>query len=1356
MKTTLSFILGIAFFGASEMLEAQTYLPYFQYIDKVNEVQVYANGNIVQDEMGFVWIPNGNGLQRYDGYNLKTFSRTAKDSAQAITNNIRALKLGEDGLIYILSDYEGFSIFNPKTGRFKNWHPNARDTVGFFTRKVSGVEVDEDGSLWLCYRGFHHWNPSQGTIVNYYPSEMLNVPKEHAKAADGVMLVRNDPYQSKFLWLGTKLGLMRFDKEDKRIRHFPLEDPAISITTNNSRDIYFGEDDKIYLGTWYHGLHVFDKQKEEWEVHYFFGQRHTRELNNSISRIHKKEKNELWIVAPYVGVFTFNTITKTFQLISPHFKNNALPKSSPYCLNSEPLGFLKDQNEAIWIHQNHGGIEVMHPQQQQFKKVSTGTTVGQVVPDSVTGKFYLPSREGKLHRFDPVSGKLDTYPVQKKMFREALRSGLFFSDEKLRLLGLNTLYHLHPNGTVIPEKLASFDSLQALPGMYDNSHAWCFFEDSRNNLWLPLKREGILKVHLPSGKYSRQKLSHQAFGIDFNWGFPGDIIETEPYRVWISYHDGVGFSDDEGKSWTLYPFNAPCDKEMEFREITSLQTDRQGRIWMGSGRNGLFYLHYNKPHPQKLRALNVKDGLPGERVFDLELDANGNLWLITNKGLSKMDMEKLTFENFGPEYGLKGLRKLSLLPSGEIAIAASGGFYLFHPDSVQTDKSAYLPLIHGFEVLGGGFETDTAVQFLSEMELNYDQNFFTFEFSAPNFWAPQLVRYQYKLEGVDHDWVDAEDRRFANYTDISPGNYTFYVRASNVQGKWNQEDASIKMKITPPWWATWWAYVFYLLASMIVLYIIYLFKLKQKLAEAEADRLQELDEVKTRLYTNITHEFRTPLTIILGMAKQVIEDPKNHFRNGLDMIIRNGQSLLQLVNQMLDLSKLESGSMHLKLKQGEVIGFLKYLTESFYSLAESKNIELKFQTERQKLLMDFDSQKLQQIMSNLLSNAFKFTPEGGQIFVDILIKKRELSISVSDTGVGIPREKLPYVFDRFFQVENASNQHSEGSGIGLALTFELVKLMEGRIFVKSPVPGKQKGSVFVVELPIQNKAPILENEANPTGEFIPLSSVKHLSVERPPNQSTNQHTILLIEDNADVLAYLFSCLQSDYHIITAVDGAEGIDLALETTPDLIISDVMMPKKDGFEVCRTLKDDERTSHIPIILLTAKADIGSKLEGIDKGADAYIAKPFHKEELILRTRKLLELRRQLHAHYRRTAGFIDNGAGVQKQDTPSPEDIFVKRIRQAVEEHLDDYDFNVEMLCREIGMSHSQMHRKLIALTGLSTNKFIRSVRLSKAREMLSDPTLTITAVAFETGFSDPGYFSKVFKKEFGMSPAEWRE
>ena len=528
--------------------------------------------------------------------------------------------------------------------------------------------------------------------------------------------------------------------------------------------------------------------------------------------------------------------------------------------------------------------------------------------------------------------------------------------------------------------------------------------------------------------------------------------------------------------------------------------------------------------------------------------------------------------------------------------------------------------------------------------------------------------------------------------------------------------------------------------------------LKQKV------KLEKLDGIKSRFFTNISHEFRTPLTVIAGMAEQIRKSPNKRLEKGLSMIKHNSACLLHLVNQILDLGKLETGGLRLRLILGDIIFYVSFIAESFHSLAENKKIKLYFKTEERELLMDYDKEKILRIVSNLLSNAIKFTPEGGEVHFSISKETstsgETLVLQIRDTGIGISKEKLPYIFDRFYQADDAKIRNAEGAGIGLALTRELVKLMGGSISV---VSEENAGATFTIQLPISHAAAFEDTLAEQVQldgidtitAAISTNDLQQVSTETtnaPPSVLTDLPVILIIEDNTDVIQYLVSMLEDDYQIMIATNGEEGINKAIEQIPHLIVSDIMIPKQDGFEVCKTLKNDQRTSHIPVILLTAKADEESRIMGFEQGADAYLSKPFNQKELLVRIEKLLETRRRLQARYQNLE------LSVTAEDlVTGQEDTFIAKVKEIMEANLSNDGFGIPELCQEIGMSRSQLHLKIKALTNRSTTRFIRLIRLHKAKELLQTSDLNITQVAYEVGFKDPSYFTRTFTEEFNLSP-----
>lgn len=600
------------------------------------------------------------------------------------------------------------------------------------------------------------------------------------------------------------------------------------------------------------------------------------------------------------------------------------------------------------------------------------------------------------------------------------------------------------------------------------------------------------------------------------------------------------------------------------------------------------------------------------------------------------------------------------------------------------------------------------------------------------------------------------------YVKLVPRAYTFWVQAANTNDIGYEKPTFLNKIVSPPWYSNWLAYCLYLLIFASIVYYVYQVQLKQKLDQREAQRLLELDSFKSRLFTNVTHELRTPLTVIIGMASQIRKNPTKYLEQGTHLIESNGQNLLRLVNQLLDLSKLENNSFRIHPKQDDIIPYLRYLVESFQTYANINNLSLSYHSSIESLVMDYDPEQIKQILTNLISNGIKFTPSGGHIELRSDVEDDHINILVKDSGIGIGDKDLPLVFKRFFQVDGSHTRAGQGTGIGLAHTQELIKIMKGEISVQSEIG---KGTTFKIVLPITKNTLLPKDKVILTKNIEKSKLDNQNDLARLITESNNLETdpdfgplILIIEDNHDVVTYLKSCLQGLYQMEIAYNGRIGIEKAIELIPDLVISDVMMPEKDGFEVCNTLKLDERTSHIPIIFLTAKADQNSKITGLKRGADAYLTKPFDQEELLVRIEMLVQRQKKIQEHFSKPKTQVSYVAFQEPSvsEAIEIEDIFLNKVYAILEKNYENDDFALPQLCQKIGMSRSQLFRKLKAIKQQAPSDLIRIFRLEKARELLKSGNSNVTEAAWKVGFKDHSYFSKLYKDEFRETPSATRK
>jgi signal transduction histidine kinase/DNA-binding response OmpR family regulator/sugar lactone lactonase YvrE len=890
-----------------------------------------------------------------------------------------------------------------------------------------------------------------------------------------------------------------------------------------------------------------------------------------------------------------------------------------------------------------------------------------------------------------------------------------------------------------------------------NDRITILHQDSDGSIWIGTLGRGLYRYYQETGNYEVFRHSNNDT-TSINNDEISTIYEDQNRTIWIGSNGGLNRYIPEKNSFRSLP-NATARVLFE---------DSKKNFWLGTYMYGLSLLDRNSE--KIIVTLTEKDGLPNNTICSIREDDSGNLWIGTNNGLSKFNFEKKTFRNYYVQDGLnKDAFQINASVKGSDGILYFGihesGLNYFNPDSIKDDPVPPQVVIENISLFNRPDEKLSYEGFIPDLEmieLPYNQNDLHFEYVGLHFSEPARNKYKYILEGFDKNWIDARNQKTATYTNLDPGEYIFKVNAANRDGVWNESGASIKIIINPPIWATTWAYLLYIILAASLIY--YLWKLNVRriktkhefeMSKFEAEKLHEVDELKSRFFANISHEFRTPLTLILGPAKDIQDKTKeSETKNNIGLIKRNANRLLRLVNQLLDLSKLEAGRMKLETREENIIPLLKGLVLSFSSLADSKKIILGFNAVEENLNAYFDSDKVEKVVNNLLSNAFKFTPDGGKIDVTVEKMATEVELKISDSGMGIPNENIDRVFDRFYQVDGGHTREREGTGIGLALTKELVELHKGKIGVESETG---KGTTFVVKIPLgkDHLKPEEIVEEKVKGETKQYSVEKELIVETNSRKEktdidvlldTEKPLLLVIEDNGDVRKYIISHLEDNYRIQEAVDGQEGLEQAFNHIPDLIISDVMMPKMDGFELCSKLKTDERTSHIPIIMLTAKATSQDKISGYEIGADDYIMKPFDATELKIRVKNLIDIRRKLQEKFRSSDFSVP-------PELSSIDDQFMNKVLKVINKHLSEEEFSIDDLGKEVSMSREHLYRKLKAISGHSPSLFIRSVRLAKAKKLIKERKGTISEISFLVGFGSPAYFGKCFKEEYGYSPGE---
>ena len=1296
------------------------------------------------DQFGNMWIATSYGVSRYDGNSFMNY--TTQEGL--IDNRVMSMLRDSKQRIWFGTS-KGFCVYNGK--QFLHYKLDGLDSI--FVRYIY---EDSRKDIWIGTR-------DKG-LIKFDQNSFLCYGQDHGLTNKTILCVLEDRHND--LWVGTDGGgliQINQDLENISFSHY-------TIPTGTASNIIFSlfEDDlgNIWLAT-RNGIKLFDGDSF---VHYSIA---IEELNNTdFTSILKDKKGHFWF-GTHKGLF--------------HFKPGSFPTKVTYYTEKEGLtsqrvrSLLEDDHGNIWLGTGGGGMNRLNNNSFiHFTKKEGIIDEGILsIEQDRHGNLWLGSSSG-LSCFNPQKNINIHYTNAEGLPHNEVRSILEDHEGSIWLAtpaGLSCLK--------LSKNQDTFTNYTISQGLVDNDIR-TIFEDKHRNIWLGTSN-GLTKL---------SKKNNQ---INFT-NYPtkeGLIIRgiTEDQRGGIWFASNYGASHYRDNQLTHFTITEGLIND----DVHSILKDNNGELWFGTP-SGIsrFNLEEGRSYNYTTEA-----GINNNFIWALIEDRQGNIWASTERGLNllkhfssdSIDQDYYQFFSFDKSDGLKrldfhlnsvvldhnnsvwwGAEGLTQLDLNEFKHATEPPKSLSFSqidinqqviDYQRLSDDTYQNSISFGKRLSQAF--DTVVPFYNypnRLELPSHMNHLTFHFSAIDWAGPHKIKYQYYLEGIEKRWNPPSHEPIADYRNISSGSYTFKVRAIGEAQKWS-EVLEYPIIIHPPWWFTWWALFGYALSLAGIVYIIIRYfkrrlllenELKRK--EEESKRLIELDRFKNRLYTNLTHEFRTPLTVILGMADEIQEKPHLVLEKGVNLIRRNGLELLQRVNQLLDLSKLENKSFKLTLQKADIVHYLQYITESFHTFANSKNLSLKFLTLVEDLEMDFDPEQIKQVMTNLISNAIKFTPPGGLIMVRLKQVQHQLEIEIEDTGIGIAPEYHAHIFDRFYQVDSSSTRKEQGTGIGLSHSRELVELMGGKILVESKL---HIGTKMTVVLPVTKRAHAsnqIQKEVTPERRNSIITSKSQAS--KPKNQlnqalkgKDSLPRLLIIEDNTDVVLYLKSCLSNNYELDVALNGKIGIEKALDNIPDIIISDVMMPEKDGFEVCTTLKSEELTSHIPIILLTAKADQESRINGLKSGADVYLEKPFDKEELLVRLKMMLVKQENLAVYFSKKLQqkeFFTTPLNQNAAKENSIEDEFLERVRLAVEANYRDEDFGLPQLCHKVGMSRSQLYRKLKALTNMSPTGFIRKFRLEAAKTLLETTNMTVSEIAWETGFKSLTHFSKSFNIEFGHPPS----
>jgi signal transduction histidine kinase/ligand-binding sensor domain-containing protein/DNA-binding NarL/FixJ family response regulator len=1341
---------------------------------------------IYKDSMGFMWFGTSKGLQRFDGYQVKNFRDYPKDTANIVSRLVNTIYEDDRENLWVGTNRQGLLLFDRKTERFTSFRGDPEDPHGIPETGIQAIYQDKRGSLWfgVVEGGLQQYDYASRTFSRYLLDTLVR-----KSGKNNVFAILEDRLGN--LWCSTGDGVFLFNRDEKSFIPVELR-PKLPDGFSLCLSLMEDQDGNIWIGSnW--GVYSYNPSNDEWRHFFPDNSPGPKTLSSQYIRDIREYSNgnrrEVWIATTW-GLNKYEPATGTFTHLF-HRRND------PHSLRNDlSSGLYIDANGLLWTAS--GGASTLDLNQNHFTHYPVKTRPDSLYDLSVTS--FCETRDGHYW----IGGYDD---------------GVFEYDRSLRFIN-------NYKPTVRNSNRPDTD--------YRNTIC-CIYEDSQNNLWVSTLR---FSVNIFDRK--KKKFETVPFYFPEGYGEPYDIeeiLEDHFGVLWFAANDGLFFCRME--DIRKYPVTVVDDPVLSRAKILDIYEDTKRVLWVVTLSHGIYKLDpedrgamawkhfpatgfdhkgmrtgfarfiYEDIHGNiwfmAIEGLYLYDPVKDivarheqftkvfpENVYQFTGDPIGYLWLVCDRGLvrynpfsNELKPPRVYDSQDGMPYDDVHHAPLFTDSKGYIYASSWGGsgrgFFRFHPDSLKPENTMIPPIVlTDFKVSNKPFPLDTSITQIKHLLLKHNENFFSFEFAALDYFDPAKNQYAYKLEGLDEGWILSGNRRFANYTGIPPGNFIFRVKGSNNDGYWNEEGASVRLTIRKPPWKAWWAHLLYaLFAAGVLMAITWYYIKRQQLRHAlqieqmQKKQLSEMDRMKSRFFANISHEFRTPLTLILGPIEKLKETTADKgCLEELNVMQRNARRLQRLIDQLLSLSKIEAGHMKLNIREENIVTFIQGYIQSFESAARQKGITLIFRPEQEKVMLYFDRDKMEKILFNLLSNAIKFTPEGGRVVVTVGGQpppcpspnlgegvREGVVISVTDTGPGIPPEHLPRIFDRFYQADDSDSRFQEGTGIGLALVKELVELHHGSIEVRS---ASGEGTVFRVMLPIGKNHLMSEDLDSDNAGSSQTSVMKHpgkleegvfrMSDEKPAEPvSAKKMVILLVEDNPDMRYFIRSLLENNYQILEAVNGQDGLDTTIAQIPDLVVSDVMMPGMDGYELCRKLKNDLITCHIPVILLTSKVTMEDKLEGLDCGADDFVTKPFQPSELRARINNLVRQRQLLREKYRKE---FEHVRLTPENSMSAIEKSFMEKVRKVVGENIGNPDFDIKDFSRKMNMSRVQLHRKLHALFNLSASEFIRIYRLNAAASLLEAKAGNVAQVAYEVGFNNLSYFSKCFHKQFGVKPSEY--
>ena len=1266
--------------------------------------------SIVQDSIGFVWLGTKNGLNRYDGSSVKTYNNR---NSNLNSNDISVLKIDTKNRFWIGTIGKGVVIYNAKKDKFTSFNLNTNvntifedsnkqiwigtskglmwyDEVNFkfnLTKKIKNLNVS--AILELDSSNFLIGTNGKGLYVfNRKTLELEPFIKDNVLKHTFINVLHK--YNSNDVLIGTNgSGLLKYSTRKNSLVPF-LKD---KINASIIRSIYSDEDDNLWIGT--DGLGVYklnvevDNGKSKIEHFYKDNNLQFRLVNNTVNSIYQDNQKNIWIGTAWKGA----------NIIQKHPENSDFFFSDFSGVRSAPVLSIFKDKKNIWVGTDGEGLNTI-----EFKeKISVNNYLRndyiQKIKKSKNGNYWIGTFSNGLLLFNPKKGVVNKYQRSSK-----LRNSLPYNDVR------------------------------------------DIYETENGDLWIATWGGGLSYLNTMTNSFSTYKYSVNSNSISSD-----DVlaIEIDQKNLWIAtWGGGLNFFNVNKKEFEVYNLEKQLGNSGS-NYIFSLKKDNQENLWLGT-KKGLVKFDIKKKKFEKI-TIGFSDN---SNTVVTVLISNKKIWLSTKEGIYSYnpDTRNITsFKDFKGEYHINSAFKDE---EEVLYFGGNEGFIRFSPEKVNYSLDIPKIVFTDFKLFNKSVKIDSEgilnkhIPFEKTITLNHNQNVFTFNFSTLVFPFATGTQFSVMMKGFEKDWRFIGSEQSATYTNLSPGSYNFFVKTKTVDTNWSKP-IGIKLIITPPFWLTWWAYVIYFVLTILGFLLIRKYTINwaniNNRLEVERHKREEQDklhQIKQRFFANISHEIRTPLTLIMSSLNVLQrEDTNSVEKKSIAVVKNNTRRLLNLVNELLNFRKLETGNLDLTVQKTDIISFTKEIFLAFSQEALINDIKYEFISKEKSLELWIDRVQLEKAIFNVLSNAFKFTENGGIISVNIKNNESNIRILISDSGTGISKDKLPHIFERFYHSKYRDSQR--GFGIGLSIVKDIIELHKGKVTVKSKVG---EGSIFSLLLPLgknhfsnnQIKEGVIEEE--------------HLDNYKKGNVNINfkefkGKTILLVEDNKHLRMYIKDLLYENYLIVEAENGEEGLEKALKNIPDLIISDVMMPKMDGFSLCYKVKTDVRISHIPIILLTARSFSIDKIEGLKNGADDYLIKPFNEEVLKARIYNILRNRQLIHERFSKDTILTPKDLVLS-----SPDEKLLNKLVELLEQNIENSEFSVEELSLEIGMSHSSLYKKIKALTGMTIVSFIRDFRLQRAAQLLKNNNISIIDVCFMVGYTDRKHFSQEFKKKFKVAPS----